>query len=81
MGTIHQAQVALDVAACTKKLQTGKYLAYIEHRTGGAAAKGTESFIAGVFDDNAAAQAAALRLLQAFRSNVIPHCSGKDICS
>ena len=73
MASIHHAQAALDVTAFTKQLPTGQYVGYIEHRTGGAEASDTESFIAGVFDNDAAAHAAAVRLLQTFQSSVVPH--------
>ena len=74
MAPIHQAQPALDVTPCTKRLPTGKFLAYIEHHTGGLDADGTESFVAGEFDNAASAQAAAVRLMRTFRSSVIVHC-------
>ena len=77
MSSIHRAKTALAVTAHTKQLPTGEYLAYIEHHTGGSAADGTESFIAGVFDNDAAALAAAMRLMQTFQSSVVAHRGAK----
>ncbi len=71
MASIHPAQASLDVIPCTKQLPTGKFVAYIEHRPGGSPDDDIESFIAGEFDDAAAARAAAVRLMQTFRSSVV----------
>lgn len=80
MASIDPARAALDVIACTKQLATGEFVAYIEHRPDGSADDETESFIAGVFADAAAARAAAVRLMQTFQSSVVvpggEHCSG-----
>ena len=71
MASIHPAQAVLDVTACTRQLPTGQFVAYIEHRPGGPSADDTEAFIAGVFDNAAAARAAAVRLMQTFQSSVV----------
>ena len=79
MASTHEAQAALDVTAYTKKLPSGQYVGYIKHRIkhrtehciGHAPTLDTESFIAGVFADDAAARAAAVRLMHTFQSSVI----------
>ena len=71
MGSIHQVKAALDITARTKKLPSGDFVGYIEHRTGDCVAAPPESYIAGVFDNADSARAAAVRMMQTFRSTVI----------